>query len=95
VPETGGTSFSDNSVAFSPDGQQIVTDRGDQTLKVWEAARSEPVAAWQEEERAAAQDLAALQRERTAERERIARARDDEGVIKRWLILAPIPLAAG
>ena len=54
----------------------------------------EQVAAWQEEERAAAQHLAALERERTAEqeRQRIARARDS---IKQWLILAPIALANG
>ena len=82
------------SVAFSPDGQRIVTGSRDQTARVWEAARPEQVAAWQEEERAAAQYLAALQRERTAEqeRQRIARARDS---IKQWLILAPIALATG
>jgi hypothetical protein len=85
-----------SSVAFSPDGQRILTGSWDQTAKVWEAVRAEQVAAWQAEERAAAQSLAALQRERTAEqeRQRIARA-GDEGAIKRWLILAPIPLATG
>ena len=87
---SGGVS----SVAFSPDGQRIVTGSRDQTARVWEAARAEQVAAWQEEERAAAQYLAALERERTAEQERqsIARARDS---IKQWLILAPIALATG
>jgi len=84
------------SVAFSPDGQWIATGSEDQTAQIWEAARTEQVAAWQEEERAAAQNLATLQRERTAEQEpqRIARARD-EGAIKQWLILAPIPFATG
>ena len=64
------------------------------TAKVWEAARAEQVAAWQEEERSAAEHLATLQREWTAEqeRQRIARARDS---IKQWLILAPIALATG
>jgi WD40 repeat protein/class 3 adenylate cyclase len=84
------------SVTFSPDSQRIVTGSVDQTARVWEAARAEQVAAWQAEERAAAQSLAGLQRERTAEqeRQRIARA-GDEGAIKRWLILAPIALATG
>jgi hypothetical protein len=91
-----GHSDAVGSVAFSPDGQRIVTGSGDRTAKVWEAARVEQVGAWQEEERAADRSLAALQRERTAdgERQRIARA-GDEGAIKSWLILAPIPLAAG
>jgi hypothetical protein len=61
---------------------------------MWEAARPEQVAAWQEEERAAAQYVAGLQRERTAEeeRQRVARARDS---VKQWLVLAPIALATG
>jgi hypothetical protein len=82
------------SVAFSPDGQRIVTGSRDWTAKVWEAARPEQVAAWQEEERGAAQYLAALERERSAEqeRQRIARARDS---IKQWLILSSIPLPTG
>jgi WD40 repeat protein len=82
--------------AFSPDGQRIVTTGVDSTAKVWEAARGEQVAVWQEEERVAAQRLAALQPERTAEGEiqRVARARD-AGAIMRWLILAPIRLTAG
>ena len=81
-------------MAFSPDGQRIVTGSHDATARVWEAARPEQVAAWQEEERAAAQYLAALERERTAEqeRQRVARARDS---IKQWLVLAPIALATG
>ena len=82
------------SVTFSPDGQRIVTGSDDHTARVWLAAGAEQIAAWQAEERAAAQSLAGLQRERTAEQERqwIARA-GDEGAIKRWLILAPITLA--
>ncbi len=41
------------SVAFSPDGQRIVTGSGDMTAKVWEAATPEQVAAWENEERSA------------------------------------------
>ena len=75
-------------------GQRIVTGSRDQTARVWEAAGAKQVAAWQEEERAAAQSLAVRQGERTAEQERqmIARARNS---IKQWLVLAPINLATG
>ncbi len=87
-----GHSYDVLSVAFSPDGQRIATASGDATAKVWEAATAQQVAAWQEEERAAAQYLAALQGERTAEQERQRIARDRDS-IKQWLILAPIALA--
>jgi len=43
------------SVAFSTDGQRIVTGSDNNTAKVWNAATAQQVAAWQEEERAAAQ----------------------------------------
>jgi len=83
-----------SSVAFSADGQRIVTGSRDQTAKVWDAATAQQVAAWQAEERAAAQYLIALEHKRTGEQEhqRIARARNS---IKQWLILAPIALATG
>ena len=82
------------AVAFSPDGQRILTGSHDRTVRVWEAPRAEHVAAWHEEERAAAQSLAALERERAAQEEsqRMARARDS---IRQWLVLGPIALATG
>jgi len=82
------------SVAFSRDDQRIATGSDDKTAEVWNAASPKQVAVWQEEERAADQHLAALQRERTGEADRqvVVRARDS---IKQWLIFAPIPLANG
>ena len=81
-------------VAVSPDGRRIVTGGNEGIAEVWEAARPEQVAAWQQEERAAAQSLDTSRREQAEEeeRERIVRARDS---IKHWLVLAPVPLVSG
>ncbi len=82
------------AVSFSPDGQRILTGSADHTAKVWQAAGAGQIAAWQQEEQATDQHLAAGQIERTNEQERqkAASARDS---IKQWLILAPIALATG
>ncbi len=70
------------SVAFSPDGRRIVTGSFDGTARVWEAAGREQVAAWQDAEHAAEQQIPARQRERSAEpdRRRMDRALDARGV---------------
>ncbi|HAB15643.1 MAG TPA: hypothetical protein DCE44_04250 [Verrucomicrobiales bacterium] len=93
-------SFSDNngeitSVTFSPDGHRIAAGIAgtDLQAKVWGAARAEQVAAWQEEERAAAQSMAPLREEFLAEQER-QRIDRERSSIKQWLVMAPIALAA-
>ena len=67
-----------SSVAFSPDGQRIVTGHicpGDGTARVWEAATTDQVAAWEEEERVAAESHERWQKELAAQLRKHA---DDE-----------------
>ena len=52
-----------NAVAFSPDGLRIVAAGNDGTPSVWSAASAQEVAAWQREEKAAAERLAVRRRE--------------------------------
>jgi WD40 repeat protein/serine/threonine protein kinase len=51
------------SVAFSVDGLRIVTGSGDRTARIWEAATTNQVDAWELEERAAAEAKAAWQQQ--------------------------------
>ena len=80
-----------NSVAFSADGQRVITASQDQTARVWDAATGRQIAAWQSEEKAAAERLVFLRQEQAAaaEHERALRAQDP-GAIKEWLVLGPI-----
>jgi hypothetical protein len=89
-----GHSDSIYSVAFSSDSRRIATASSDSTAIVWTAAGPEQVAAWKEEERKAAEHVAARLREQIAEREHRMIWRR-KSAIKQWLILAPIPLAEG
>ena len=50
------------AVAFSPDGQRMVTGSKDNSAKVWETATPAQVARWQAEEQAAAERMAADRR---------------------------------
>jgi WD40 repeat protein len=86
-----GRSIGISSVAFSTDGRRFVTCSDDQMAKVWEAATADQVATWQKEEQAAAEYLAARQRElaAAAERDRDLRVQDP-GAIRQWLVLLPI-----
>jgi hypothetical protein len=77
--------------AFSHDGRRIITDGGDWTAKVWEAATSEQIASWQANEKKAAQRLAEFAREQAAVEQRARAASiSDPGAIKEWLVLGPI-----
>ena len=75
------------AVAFSPDGQRIVTGSRDQTVRVWEAARAEEVAAWREEELAAAHSLA-VRRERQEIDDQLKGAAADAGQSGQWELAA-------
>jgi eukaryotic-like serine/threonine-protein kinase len=91
-----GNPDSVNSVAFSSDGRRIVAGSASRTVSVWTAAPPEEVSLRQREEREA-QERTALyirQRDEVAARQ-AAERRTDQGLIKSWLILAPLPLAKG
>jgi WD40 repeat protein/serine/threonine protein kinase len=73
------------SVSWSPDGRRLATTSSDGTARVWEAADAEAVQEWARQDRAV-QNL---------------RDRDDcwspraQGFLQDWILLLPIPCAAG
>jgi hypothetical protein len=79
------------SVAFSQDGRRIVTGSEDGTARVWAAASVAQADSWRQEEQESAERLTAQEREQaeTEARDR-ALCAQDEGAIKRWLVLLPI-----
>jgi hypothetical protein len=84
------------SVAISPDGQRLASASVDETAKIRDAASKDQVARWLNEEREAAESLAARQRERRiAEERNRAQRLQDRGAIKQWLILSPISFTKG
>jgi WD40 repeat protein len=82
-----------NSVTFSFDGQRLAAGTADGRAAVWTRPSESQVSAWFEEKERAAKRLTVLEHERdqVLDREKAALARD-EGAIRSWLILAPIPL---
>ena len=73
------------SVSWSPDGTRLATGSADGTADVWDAAGAEAVQAWARQDRAV-QDLLA----RNA-----FRGPHAQGFLQTWLLLLPLPLAAG
>jgi hypothetical protein len=73
------------SVSWSPDGKRLAMGSADGTAEVWDAAGAEGVQAWARQDRAV-QDLLA----RNA-----FRGPHAQGFIQTWLLLLPLPLAAG
>ncbi len=82
---TGHTGFV-RSVAWSPDGSRLATGGDDGVARVWESAGAHAVQQWDRQERAVADRLT---------------TRDGfhdpgtGGFIPSWLLLLPLPLAAG
>ena len=80
------------SVAFSLDGRRIATASLDGSAKVWEAATPEQVAVWQQEERSARERVGRARHDESVAIQRAQTLRaQDPGMIKQWLLLAPIP----
>jgi hypothetical protein len=72
------------SVAWSPDGRWLATGSYDGAAKVWEAAAAEAVQQWARQDRAV-QDLL----------DRNYYGPQAQGFLQTWLLLLPLPFAAG
>ncbi len=82
-----------HAVAFSPDGRHIAAGCFDRTIRIWEAATPQQVAEWSQPDRGqTVKTPLESERELTlTEERRQAGWVADEGVLKRWLVLGPIP----
>jgi hypothetical protein len=78
---TGGI----HAVSWSPDGRRLATGSNDTTAKVWEAATASAVQEWARQERTREEYLAQV----------AFRGPKAQGFIQDWLVLAPLPWAAG
>ena len=74
-----------NSVSWSPDGTRLATGSEDGTAKVWDAAGAEAVQQWARQDRAV-QDLLDSND---------FRGPHAQGFLQTWLLLLPLPFAAG
>lgn len=79
------------SVAFSPEGNRILTGTWNQMAEVWEVASTNQILTWRQEALEARKSQAALQNERVAAEARARLLRvQDPGTIRQWLLLFPI-----
>ena len=87
------------AAAFSSDGHRIVTASEDGTTKVWESASEQQITAWRQDQQRMAQlkdaGLARVEKEAARRQRILADSKTEEGSIKRWLLLGPIPIAPG
>jgi eukaryotic-like serine/threonine-protein kinase len=88
---TGSSDSDVASVTFSLDGRRIASGNLDGTARLWLAATPQQVDEWQQDEAAAAARLQTTRCEEAVASERAIASRiRDPGMIKQWLVLAPI-----
>ena len=84
------------AVAFSAVGQRILTGGGSgggSTLKMWEGATAQQMAAWQaDQENAEAQQAALTSQQTAADQQARSLTAQDPGAISQWLVLGPLPV---
>jgi WD40 repeat protein len=74
-----------NSVSWSPDAARLATGSTDRTAKVWDAAAAAAVQKWARQDRAVQEFLDGND----------FRSPNAKGFLQTWLLLSPLPLAAG
>ena len=83
------------AIAVSPDGRRIAAAGRASHVTIWEAATSAQVDNWVSNREASEQVLVRVEAEqRAAAEKRFEDQRYDDGAVKKWLLLAPIPIAS-